>query len=89
MKLSPDDSYLFSKNRSDKCSVNIMFQSKVAAGNRDPQTTLPEGNRVRKCKTTLTHLNTGLEIRVNQPVNPVMKVNRFAALPCELDCAKV
>ena len=66
-----------------------MFQSKVAAGNGDPQRTLPEENKVRKCKTTLTRLNTGLEIRVNQPVNPVMKVNRFAALLHELDHAKV
>ena len=68
---------------------NIMFQSKVAVGNSDPQITLSEENKVRKCKTTLTCLNTGLEIRVNQPVNPVMKVNRFAALLRKLDRAKV
>ena len=66
-----------------------MFQSEVAAGNGDPQTTLPEENKVRKCKTTLTCLNKGLEVQVNQPENPVMKVNQFAALPRELDCAKV
>ena len=69
--------------------MNVMFQSEVAAGNGDPQTTLPEENKVRRCKTTLTRINTGLEIRVNQPVNPVMKVNRFAALLRKLDCAKV
>ena len=66
-----------------------MFQSEVAAGNGDPQTMLPEENKVRRCKTTLTRINTGLEIRVNQPVNPVIRADRFAALPCELDCAKV
>ena len=50
---------------------------------------LPEENEVRRCKATVIRINIGLEIRVNQPVSLVIRVNQFGALPCELDYAKV
>ena len=50
---------------------------------------LPEENEVRRFKATVIRINIGLEIRVNQPVSLVMRVNQLVALPRELDRAKV
>ena len=50
---------------------------------------LPEENEVRRFKATVIRINIGLEIRVNQPVSLVMRVNQFVALPRELYRAKV
>ena len=48
-----NDSIYSTHNKGDRMCKNFIFQSEVAIGNGDPQTTLPEENKVRNCINTL------------------------------------